>query len=834
MLRCNMLRIFGRFRPQPLFHPKSVALLGSATPAGRQVAANLRAGGFRGRLDFPDDPAALISTDLVVIAGGPLAPSLAAAAKSGAGAAIVIADGDPGPTAPPFIGPGAFGVIVPSEGLNASLGHLPANRGSLAIVSPSTALCRTVLDWAEPNGVGFSHVVGLGLERGLDAAAILDVLAREPGVGAILLDIRTVPDPRAFLSAARAAARLRPVVALHAGARQQDPSGHGTRVLEAAMRRCGVLHVTTMAELLAAAEILTHARVPRNESLMIVTNAIGAGQLAADQAVRLGIPLAEPDPAATLLLNLHLPPLTQDAHLNKGIVWTGDEHPTRAAEAVAMLSALPEVGGVAAILAPTGPADAAGIAALAACKDSVRLPLVICILGETTGAAHRRVLSDAGLPVFASPEQAVRAFHQLVQQRRAKAAARELPGSRVLHIEPDLDTVRILFASIRAEGRSALYQDEALSVLTAFGIAAVPFRTITHATAAGSSATALGFPVTVKQRRLDPAAPGSLILDLQDARAVTEAALRFGGTLIVQRQEGRAQRLRAIVTDDALFGPAIGFGPGGRGREDDIVFDLPPLNLALAAALIERSAAAKLLVAGYGHGAADYDAIADVLVRLGQLVVNFPEIESVAIDPLFADIGGARAAEAFIRLRPPGTFGIPALAPYPTEWVETWASKGYVLEVRPIRPEDAEAHAALMRRLSPEDIRYRFFAQLRELPPEQIARMTQIDYDREIAFVATRANELGGVDTVGVARLVREPGGDAEFAVVVDPALKGSGLGRHLMRRLIDWGRAKGVVTITGQILTDNARMLHFIRGLGFEIKRMPDEPDVMEARLSL
>ena len=565
---------------------------------------------------------------------------------------------------------------------------------------------------------------------------------------------------------------------------------------------------------------------------MIVTNAIGPGQLAADQAVRLGLPLAEPDAAATLLLNLHLPPpalRAPDRGPNLGIIWTGDEHPTRAAEAVAMLSALPEVGGVAVILAPTGPADAAGIAALAACKDSVRLPLVICVLGETTGAAHRRVLSDAGLPVFASPEQAVRAFHQLVQQRRAKAAARELPGSRVLHIDPDLPAIRRLFAAIRSDGRLTLYQDEALAILTAFGIAVVPFRTIDDPADAASVADTLVYPVTVKQRRLDPAAPGSLILDLDDADAVAQAAQRFGGTLIVQQQVGRAQRLRAIVTDDALFGPAIGFGPGGRGREDDIVFDLPPLNLALAAALIDRSAAAKLLAAGYGHGAADRDAIADVLVRLGQLVVAFPEIESVAIDPLFADEHGTRAAEAFIRLRPLGRFGIPALAPYPSEWVEHWSGKGHQLEIRPIRPEDAEAHAALVARLSPEDIRYRFFAQLRALPPEQIARMTQIDYDREIAFVAIR-----GADTVGVARLVQQPGGDAEFAVVVDPALKGSGLGRHLMRRLIDWGRAKGVAAITGQILSDNARMLHFIRGLGFEIHRVPDDPEIVEARLPL
>ena len=830
MLQRNMLRILGRFRPQSFFHPTRVALLGGDSIQGGLVLANLQAGGFPGQIDPVDAAglAALPSPDLVVIAGGDVTAGLAAASKAGAGAAVVIGgelDGPVGPAAPPFLGPGSFGIIVPGAGLNASLGHVPANRGSLAIVSSSTSLCRSVLDWAEPNGVGFSHVVGLGLERGLDAASILDVLAREPGVGAILLDIRTVPDPRAFLSAARAAARLRPVVALQAGSRQQDPSGRGIKVLEAALRRSGVLHVTTMAELLAAAEILTHARLPRSERLMIVTNAIGPGQLAADQATRLGLTLAEPDPAASILLQLHLPPQPPD----RGLVWTGDEQPTRAADAVAMLSALPDIGGIAVILAPTGAADAAGIAALAACQPGVKLPLLACVLGETTGAGHRRRLSEAGLPVFASPEQAVRAFHQLVLQRRAKEAARELPSSRVLHVDPDLDSVRRLFARVRSQGRATLSQDEALDVLAAYGIPVVPYCPVDDPAQATEAAELLGFPVTVKQKRHDPQAPGSLVLDLQDSAAVAQAATRLGGPLLVQRQSGRAQRLRAVVSDDSLFGPAIGFGPGGRDRVDDVVFDLPPLNLALATSLIDHSAAARLLGAGFGHGAANRDAIADALIRLGQIVVNFPEIEAITIDPLFADEAGVAAAEAFIRLRPPGEFGKPAIAPYPSEWVESWTGKGETLEIRPIRPEDAEAHAALVGRLTPEDIRYRFFSQLRTLSREQIARMTQIDYDREIAIVAVRGGE-----TVGVSRLVGQEGGEAEFAVVVDPRMKGTGLGRHLMQRIIDWGRAKGVSVIAGQILSDNARMLAFIRGLGFELKRDRSEPDVVEARLRL
>lgn len=813
---------------EALFRPRSIALVGAATPVGAKILANLRRGGFAGTLHVAETPAELSEgADLGIVAGD-LASGMAALTARGVSVAVAAAEGE-APAGMRLLGPRSFGLIVPSSGLDASLGHLPARPGKLALVSPSIALCRTVLDWAEPNGVGFSHIVGTGLEGDLDAAAVLDMLAREPGVGAILLDLRRVRDRRAFLSAARAAATLRPVVVLHAGARQHDPSGRHDMVFEAALRRVGVLRVTTMAEMLAAAEVLTRARPPRNETLMIVTNAIGAGQLAADQAVRLGIPLANPDPAASMLLRMSLPPQPPDT----GLIWTGIEQPTRPAEAAAMVSALPEIGGIAVILAPTGDGDAAGIAALAACQNVAKLPLVACVLGETTGAPHRRTLAEAGMPVFASPEQAVRAFDQLLALRRARQAARELPSSRVLRLAPDLARVHFIINRARLAGRAALYQDEALDVLSAYGMPVVPFRAVAGAEEAADAAALLGFPATVKRCRLDPAAAGVLVLDLPDRESVRRAAARLenAGDLIVQRQAGRAQRLRVTVADDDMLGPVIGFGPGGRDRLRDAVMELPPLNLALAAGLIARSPAATLLAAGQGHGPADLDAVADALVRVSQLVIDFPEIASITIDPLFADASGVSAAEAWIGLRPEGEVGLTAIAPYPADLVEQWRNKtGELLEIRPIRPEDAEAHAALVSRLTPEDIRYRFFSLLRELPPEQIARMTAIDYDREMAIIAVRGHE-----TVGVARLVREPGGvAAEFAVLVDPAMKGTGLGRHLMQRIIEWGRQRGLAEIKGQILADNARMLGFIRSLGFTIRHIPGESDVVEAQLSL
>ena len=707
----------------------------------------------------------------------------------------------------------------------------------------------SVLDWAEPNGVGFSYVVGTGGNADIGFGLVLDWLSRDADTGAILLDIRGIIDRRRFLSAARAAARLRPVVAIHAGGRLSDPTGRADAVFNAALRRAGVIRVERLADLLAAAETLTRAKPPRSDSVVVVHNAIGPAQLAADAALTLGLPLAVLTPATLEVLRLNLPAGPPDA----GLVWTGATNPIRLAETAAMLSAAPEVGGVVVVMSPNGEGDDAAIQALAACLPAMKIPLLACVLGETTGAPHRRTLAAAGVPVFNTPEQTMRGFGQLVEQRRARAAARELPASTVLALAPDRAAVRRLFAGARAAGRMGLLQDEALDVLTAYGIPVVPSRPALSVEDAGTAAAMLGFPAVVKLRRSGPprpGGPGGVLLDLSDAAAVRAAAAaldrrraRLGGEglaegFLVQRQMGRARELRIGLADDRLFGPAISFGGGGSSADalgdvaGDVAVDLPPLNLALADSLIARTRAARALGELHKQAAADRGAVADVLVRVSQLVVDFPEIAGMDFNPVFADSEGVSVGDAWIALRPPGELGVLAIAPYPAELIEHWSAKGEPLLIRPIRPEDAEAHAALFSRLSPEDIRFRFFSMLRALSPEQIARMTQVDYDREMALVAVR--EATG-ETVGVCRLVREPYTmNGEFAVVVEPSMKGRGLARQLMLRIMDWAWSQGMTGITGQVLTENRPMLAFMRRMGFTIRRLPDEPDVVEVAMDL
>jgi acetyltransferase len=499
------------------------------------------------------------------------------------------------------------------------------------------------------------------------------------------------------------------------------------------------------------------------------------------------------------------------------------------------------VGGVLVVHAPSGGDDAAAIAALAATARAVRAPLLVAALGEATGAAHRRTLAAAGVPAFASPEQAVRGFGHLVQDRRARAAARELPPSAVLALAPDRAAVAALFAAARAAGRDTLTQDEALAVLAAYGATGVPCRAATDEAAAVAAAETLGYPVVLKRRRSarpDPAARGGVALDLANAGelraalAALERAAPASEGFVVQRQAGRARELLVRVDEDPVFGPAIGFGPGGTAAPflHDLARDLPPLNLPLAHALIARTRVAATLGPLHDHPAADEEAVADLLVRVSQLVVDFPAIAALEINPAFASAEGVAVADAWIALRPvgapPARLAIP---PYPAELSGRFQARGEDFLVRPIRPEDADAHRAFFSRLSPEDVRYRFFSVMRELSPEQMARLTQIDYEREMAFVALRA---ASGDIVGVARLMHDfDVAEGEFAVVVQPDVKGCGLAAHLMGRIEQWGRAQGVRTMIGQVLADNAPMLGFMRHLGFDLHRLPDEDGLMEAR---
>lgn len=869
------------FREAALFRPACVALIADpALPEAAILATNLAAGGFKGHihaigieapglLAAPDIASLPEVPDLAVICLPPEAQREAMVALSARGcfaAVIPVASPDLAAlceaTGMRALGGHSFGLCLPSIGLNASLSHLSPRPGRLALLCQSSAMARAIIDWAEGEELGFSHIVGIGTNQGLGFALSLDWLARDPEAGAVLLDLRRIKNRRMFISAARATARTRPVVAIRPGGRQADTSGTADAVMEAALRRAGVLRVAGLEDLLSAAETLARLRsvvrrgrdaLPGNR-IAIVANGQGPAQLAADDALRGGARLAEWTEGDTAALRLALPGASSG---NPLLLPPEDSH--RLGEAASLVAALPGVDSVVAIHAPAPLQDGeitAGLLA-AACKATRGAPILVSWLGRAGADVAQQRLGQQGIAVFPTPEAAIRGALHLATDRRNRAAAAELPPREVLEVVPDRQAARALIERMRSEGRLDFNEAQALSLLDAYGIPVVPGKAVSSVEEAIEAAMRMGFPVVLKA--LSPDLPrktevGGVILGIKDVSSLRQAAsgmlrnlraqrpdARLDGFLVQRQAMGgplRSHELRIRLGDDAMFGPFIGYGRGGTASdfEPDVAFDLPPLNRTLALAQIRRTRSVRLLEGFRDHASVDLATVADTLVRVSQMAIDFPEIEGLIINPLLAGDEGVLALDASGRLRAPGAVSQLAVPPYPAELSRPWTARdGRQVVIRPIRPEDAAAHAEAFRNLAPEDVRWRFFSQLKELPAAQIARMTQIDYDREMAFVAVETPEGGVPRTVGVARLIREPGlRQGEFAVITLPAWKGQGLGRQLMERLMEWARDHALERIVGQVLVDNQPMLGFVRALGFTLRRSAEDEEVMDAILDL
>lgn len=867
-----------------LFCPSSVAVIGaSLRPAsvGGTVWRNMSAGGFKGHLyavnpkhtdlqgvptfarvaDLPQAPElAILCTPAATVV--PLITELGAL---GTRAAIVVTAGLDAAQKRAMLdaarvhtlrilGPNCIGMLVPRLGLNASFAHRDALPGELAFVSQSGALVTAMLDWAGSRGIGFSHFVSLGERADVDFGDMLDFLGSDPNTRSILLYVESIDAPRKFMSAARAAARNKPVIVVKAGrsaAGQQAAASHtgalagSDAVFDAAIARAGMLRVNTLQDLFLAAETLARFRDSRAERLIVLTNGGGAGVMAADAAATEDVPLAPLDAAMKARLDAVLP--ANWSHANPVDI-IGDAPAERY---VAALQALTkdEESAVLFIHAPTAIVPSLQIAqALQPLASATPRRVLGCWLGEAAVADARALFRALGVPDFNTPEDAVRAFSLLTTYRRHQEELLQTPPAHSAARPVDLPRIRAIVEGVITSGRELLTEPEAKDLLAAAGLPVVPTSVVPpEAGAAVEAANAMGYPVALKilsHQITHKSDVGGVRLNIGSAAELKEACATMLARVQEQQPEAtvegftvqpmvrkkHAHELIVGASVDPVFGPIVLFGQGGVAVEvlADRALSLPPLNTPLAMAQIARTRVAKLLRGYRDEPAADVDAIAQVLVAVSQLLVDVPELAELDINPLLANHEGAVALDARVRVsaaRPAGAANF-AIQPYPQQLVETFPWKDQVLTLRPIRPEDEAQHRAFLERLDPEDIRLRVFYSRRTIEHTELARLTQIDYAREMAFIATRIGPDDAEETLGAVRASVDPDNHtAEFGVIVRSDLKGSGLGQRLMGKMIQHLRERGTQRLVGTVLRENTGMLELAHSLGFQASDSPSDP---------
>lgn len=767
-----------------------------------------------------------------------------------------------------IVGPNCLGLIAPRIGLNASFTHRMPDTGDIAFISQSGAVVTGMVDWAASRGIGFSHIVSLGAMSDVDFGDLLDYLAADTKTKGILLYVESVKDAAKFMSAGRAASRLKPVVVLKAGRSQAGARAAQSHtgalagqdaVYTAAFRRSGMLRVDSLDELLDAVETLS-SRVDRKplhgNRLGILTNGGGLGVLATDFLMAEGGELADLTPETIDRLDAVLPPTWSKAN---PVDIIGDAPGSRYLEATKILLDDPGTDAVLAINCPTAVADnvEAAEAVLTAARGSTK-PLFTTWLGDEGASKARAVLHGAGVPTFETGQHAVHAFMHLVRHRRNQALLNEIPplgDSGKVH---DTDAARAAIEAALQAGRDWLSPAESRAVLSAYGIPVVSSRFAATAEDAASAARVLGFPAALKIKSpqiTHKTDVGGVALDLRDEAAVLQAAndmaVRVANTrpdavidgFIVEPMVSPARAVELIVglVSDPVFGPVVLFGQGGTAVEilDDKALALPPLNRALAEDLISRTRVARLLESYRGQAAINREGIIDVIRAIGDLAADIPQITELDINPLWANAGGVVALDARIRVEAravaePGAHF--AVRPYPVALEGQITDRtGKCYPVRPVRPEDATRLEALMAEMEPEDIRLRFLSPLKTLPRHLVARLTQIDYAREMAFVALEDQGDGETAIAGAARLTADPDNErAEYAVLVRSRSKGSGLGYALMQHLIAYARARGIGEMFGIVMRENAPMLAMCTSLGFLKRPVADDPGLIEVVLPL
>ena len=707
-----------------------------------------------------------------------------------------------------IIGPNSLGIMAPLFFLNAGYAHIHALPGWLAFVGQSGTMITSVLDWATHHRIGFSHFVSLGDMADVDFGDMLDYLANDHHTRAILLYVETVTHVRKFMSAARAASRMKPVIVFKSGRHSERAQGidayndaptGSDAVYDAAFRRAGMLRVSNIQALFDAAATLAALQSVTGDRLAILTNSRGAGVLAVDSLIDKNGRLAEFTAATAARLQTMLPGVRR--HINPvdiGEGASGDRY-------AAALDILLDDRNTDAVLVLNCPhAVASGTEAAQAVIDIYRsktdpyarpCSLLTSWIAQGTAAEHKRLFVDHAIPTYETPDDAIRAFMRMVRYRRNQEMLMETPPNIPDAFTPVNDAARKIVGHALAQGRERLTKPEGMRILQAYKI---------------------------------PVAETDDAPDREDEKAPW---VRLPHT----------HELMIGMKDDVQFGPVILFGHGGKAVDviNDQALALPPLNMHLAREVMARTRIFRLLK-GYGDTPpVDLDGVALALVKVSQLICDTAEIRELTINPLLVDGSGITVLDAVIRISPSTVLPAERLAirPYPKELEETIQVKdGRRFLIRPIKPEDEPAFCNLFASLSREEVRLRFFRYMKNISHALAARLTQIDYDREMALVLTDPPPHGTKSQMyGAVRVNMDPDNEsAEFAIMVRSDMTGMGLGSLLMRRIIDYCRNHGVGEIFGDVLMDNTPMLALSRSLGFQVEPSRDDPGAVVVKLDL
>jgi len=874
----------GLYHLENLFHPKSVAVIGASDKqgsVGRALMENMENAGFEGDL-YPVNPDhdRLFDRDChPTVSDAPKVPDLAViaiplsavpdvmaeCAEIGVKGAVILSAGgkETGEEGRKLeeriweaaeeggvriIGPNCLGIICPAEKLNASfVAHAPSS-GNLAFISQSGAICSAMLDLSLKENMGYRYFISVGSMLDVDFGDLIDYVGNDPEVGSVLLYVESLKNFRKFMSAARAVSRIKPIIVLKSGRSEigaEAASSHTgamageDRIYDAAFRRAGAVRVKTVAEFFNCAELLAKQKRPNGPRMTVLTNSGGPGVMAADAIAEYGLSAAKLGDGALEKLDKLLPPYWSR---NNPIDILGDAGADRYVDALKALNP-DDTDGLLVILNPQAMTDPADVArAVVDAAGEQPYPVFASWMGGQDVSEGIRVLNESGIPTYPTPEQGVLAFRYLYDYKVNLELLTEIPPRVSRELGRDRDAAESYLRRGLARDNGLLTEAEAKAVLAAYRAPVNPTRLAESKEEAREIAEDLGFPLVMKIASPDvvhKSRVGGVRLGLETAEEVARAwdevieAVReaqpdaqIHGVSLQPMVESVDLELLMGAKKDPNFGPVLLFGWGGIHAEtiDDRSLGLAPVNRLLARSLMERTRVFGLVKGDDSRdGLADPEDLEEILVCLSNLVIDFPEIKELDVNPVAVVDGKPVAVDARIvveasELESPRHLSI---SPYPREYeVHDVSTDGLSLCIRPIQPEDAPLMRGLLEQSSEKSIYQRFFSHMQKLPRPMLIRFTQIDYDREMALVALEES-AEEEQMLGIARVIGTPGGKSgEFAVLVGDPWQGKGIGAELLTRVLRIVQERGMETVWGTALAQNTQMANLAKELGFEIKR--------------